>query len=104
MLFPIPIRTEYEPTPISRVRRHPDVLNSSWFLNVSKGDNTLWLDDYGWRNFPASSQVTSGIGTRSFGCHAALSFCTGGVLRADRARSRVGEPREVSQVHAETIE
>src|SRR5947209_13193858 len=36
MLFSIPVCAKHEPTPMSWVRCHPDVLNCSRFLNVGK--------------------------------------------------------------------
>src|SRR5258708_21755069 len=78
------------------------MLDSARPCDVRQGNGALWRDDKRGGDFPALAEIPCAQCARSLGRHTPLAFLPAKILRADRARFRVGKARQVAQAHAKT--
>src|SRR5258706_4541166 len=82
----------------------PDVLDGPEALDVGKDVRGAGGHLEGRGDLPALAQVTGMRRPAPRGGHAAFSRFTGGVLRADGVRVRVGQQRKCPHPHPYTVE
>src|SRR6185295_5977954 len=97
----VPVDAEDE-LPPGAGRRHPDVLDRAFALDLAHGEGLAGRDLDRGRDLPAPAEVTGDIGARPFRRHPALALLPREVLGADGARARPGQARQAA--HAETQE
>ena len=103
-LLVVPVDAQDQSTPPGGVDRQPDVLDRARPVDLGERDGLVRRDVDAGRDLPALTELAGGIGAGAFGRHAAGALLAGGVLRADRARLRVGEPAEIPEMRAESVE
>jgi hypothetical protein len=75
------------------------LLNGAHAFDVGDGAFFAGRDVDAGRNLPATTEVASWSGAGAFVCHAAFALLTCKVLRAYRARLRIGQASQVSEMH-----
>jgi len=103
LLLAVPVEPQDALSPVAG-RRHPNLLDRAGALDLGQRERLAGRDVDGRRELPASTQVPGRGGVRTFGRHSAFALFAREVLRADRARLGVGQPRQVAQVHAQAAE
>ncbi len=105
LLFVVPVEPQdVVPGLGQRGRRHPDLLDRARAVDLRQREGRFLRDHDRGRDLPALSQFAGGVLSGAFRGHCPPALLAGEVLRADRARLRVGQPREVAQVRAQTVE
>ena len=94
----VPVDAEDEIPPGSR-RRHPDVLDRAFALDLAHGEGLAGRDLDRRRDLPAPAKITGDVRARPLRGHSALALLAREVLGADGARARLGQARQAA--HAE---
>lgn len=84
-------------------RRHPDLLNGAHTVDIGQCERLARTDADAGRNLPPDAQIARAVCAGSFRRHAAPALFAGEILGRYRPRARVGQPRQIAQMHAEPV-
>ncbi len=102
LLLVVPVDAQDRMAPASARQRHPDLLDRALTFDVGERERRAGLDDDIGRNLPALPEV-AGLRCRgAVGGHAALALLAGEILRADRARLRIRQARQIAEMQAQS--
>ena len=104
MLLPVPVDAKNKIAPAHVGRRDPDLLDRPGALDFAEREGLARRDPHRGRDLPTAAESARVNGAGPLLRHAALAFFAGEVFRADRARFRVRQARQIAEIHAETRE